>query len=580
MSFDPVDDDDDTGNDVVISKGPCPHCGGSKSLVVYADGHEHCYGAGCDHFKPATGATTGKRQERAGGASEALLDPLKYPSPFAALSTRRLDTKTLLKYGVFSASVNSKPVQVYPYFDMEGQPAGQKLRFPGKEFTFLKAEGAPGLAQCQLFGRQVYGDKYDRQVVITEGELDALSVAQAIDFKTAVVSVPTGSQSAAKALKANYLWLDRFKEIILWFDDDEAGRLAVAECAPLFKVGKVRLAKVNGYKDASDVLQANRPGDIQSAIYAAVGWRPAGIVNAADNSSDVTKPTEEDHAFSYSWPWPKVNDAFGPQLPGQVTYHVAGTGVGKSTALAEIEIDLLRQGAKIFHMGLEDTRRDAKLRLMTIKFGQRLDINPLSDEEMKRMHDELFGSRQVELFDPETAEWTLEALNGYIRYAAKGLDCQLGFIDPLTFLSAGLAAGEDERRALDSASRDVAAMSKELGIHLHIAHHLRRPMGTSHEEGAPTSLNEVRGSGGIANFATFVLGHERNGQASGDDWLLTQLRGLKNRPRSKTGVLDVLRYSLDTGRLTVTNDTFPEAGKGGGHQSKDKDGFAPVSDDY
>ena len=40
--------------------------------------------------------------------------------------------------------------------------------------------------------------------------------------------------------------------------------------------------------------------------------------------------------------------------------------------------------------------------------------------------------------------------------------------------------------------------------------------GTPYEEGAPTSLNQGRGSGGIANFASIVIGHERNTQAEGD----------------------------------------------------------------
>jgi hypothetical protein len=40
---------------------------------------------------------------------------------------------------------------------------------------------------------------------------------------------------AAKVLKANYLWLDRFEEIVLWFDNDEPGQAAADECARLLK---------------------------------------------------------------------------------------------------------------------------------------------------------------------------------------------------------------------------------------------------------------------------------------------------------------------------------------------------------
>lgn len=474
------------------------------------------------------------------------------------------------RYGYFIAGFNGQSVQVAPYYDQNDEPAAQKIRFADKTFAVLP-KGA-NLNTMRLFGHHVFGDKHDRKVVVTEGELDAMSVGHAVDFKFPCVSVNGGAAGAVKCIKANYLWLDRFEEIILWFDDDEPGRDAVEECAKLFSVGKVRIAKApKGFKDASDLLQANRPGDITNAIYMASAWRPAGIVNAADSVADVLAPTADTpNSWSYSWPWQEVQDMLGPILPGQVTYHVAGTGIGKTTGIAEIEYALLRQDRhlKIAHMGFEDTRRDVKLRLLSIHTSQRLDINPLPDEQMAVLHKEVFDGRQVEMFDPETAEWTVDAILGYVRYCAKALDCRIVFIDPLTFIAAGLSLGDDERRALDKASRDIAAMAKELGVHIQVTHHLRRPEGTAHEEGAATSLNEVRGSGGIANFASFVIGHERNQQAEGDGALVTQLRALKNRPRSHTGPMVALLYSPATGRLQKTDLQFPGAGTGkgkGGH---------------
>jgi twinkle protein len=468
--------------------------------------------------------------------------------------------------------------------DDQGEVASQKLRFtPKDDFPVLKREGSPGLQKLQLFGRPVYGDRYDRRVVITEGELDAMSVAQATDFKFAVVSVNTGAGGAVPCLKHNYLWLDRFNEIILWFDDDEAGRDAVEECAKLFKVGKVKIAKgPPGTKDASDLLKAGRPGDIQTAVFSAVSWRPKGIVNASANEDDVCAPRADDtaHSWKYTWPWEALNEMLGPMLPGQVCYHVAGTGIGKTTGIAEIEHHLLEQGCKIAHMGFEDTRRDVKLRLLSIRVSERLDIEPRPDDKMRDLHREVFGSGQVELFDPETAEWTVDAILGYVRYAAKALDCRVIVLDPLSFIAAGLDAATDERKALDKVSRDLAALAKELGVHLQVTHHLSRPEGVAHEEGAATSLNQVRGSGGIANFATIVIGHERNQQADGRQSLVTQLRALKNRPRSRTGPMLALAYDFDTGRLLTTNLEFPGPGKGRKGKQSTSFGHLPASDDY
>lgn len=514
-----------------------------------------------------------------GPGESALLSPQGTGDPFPHLTKRGLRPETLKRYGYFIAPYKGQPVHVAPYFDQQGELVCQKLRFPDKSFAVLKARpDVPAINECLLFGRQVYGDKYDKRVVITEGELDAMSVGQELGFGIPSLSINGGSKAAAKAIKANWLWLDRFEEIILWFDDDEPGLTAAQECAQLFAVGKVKLAKLEGCKDASDALQQGRAGEVKPAVFAATAWRPAGIVNAADNYKDVCAPTEDDeHAWAYNWPWKDVQDTLGPMLPGQVTYHVAGTGIGKTTGIAEIEYDLLKQGCKIAHMGFEDTRRDVKLRLLGIEANKRLDVALLPDEEMRKLHDKVFGSRQIEMFDPETAEWTVDAILGYVRYCAKALDCRVIFIDPLSFIAAGMSLSDDERRALDKASRDLAAMAKELGVHLQITHHLTDPRdGKGHNEGASSSLNQIRGSAGMGNFATFVIGHERNQQAEGDQFLLTQLRSLKNRPRSITGPMAVLRYSMETGRLTPTQEPFPgkgdsDGGKGGrskssGHQ--------------
>ena len=578
------------GHDEVVSKGPCPECSTEFGNVTYLDGHAHCFA--CKHTTPGpkdggAGAGEGQRKQPSGGAGGGgharggLLLSRDQSHPFAPLTKRNLTSATLSRFGYFQAGFKGQTVHVAPYFSQDDQPVAQKLRFPNKDFVVLKAEGEGGsLNDCRPFGHHVFGDRYDRKVVVCEGEIDAMTVAQVTDFKFAVVSVNSGAAGAMKFLKKNYLWFDRFQEIILWFDDDEPGQAAVADCAPLFSVGKVRSARAPGFKDASDCLQANKPGDIEAAIYMATAWRPPGIVNAADTVGDVLSPKADDPTqWSYNWPWPEVQEMLGPMRPGQVCYHVAGTGIGKTTGIAEIEYDLLRQDPhlKIAHMGFEDTRRDIKLRLLSIHTSQRLDINPLPDDQMAVLHKEVFGSRQVEMFDPETAEWTVDAILGYVRYCVKALDCRVVFIDPLTFIAAGLSLGEDERRALDKASRDIAAMAKELSAHLQVAHHLKRPEGTAHEEGAATSLNEVRGSGGIANFATFVIGHERNQQAEGEQALITQLRALKNRPRSVTGPMVALMYNLETGRLQQTDVQFPGAGKdtkkGGGHSF-------PASDQY
>lgn len=592
------------GHDEVLHKGPCDKCGSSDNLVTYADGHFHCFSPGCNNHgrhNAGTPVEEGEAHEgRPGGtrvphrdkdprhakAASGLLNPGDFPDGFRDLAKRRLKSATLRRYGYFVGRYSGQSVQVAPYYDQQGELSLQKIRWPNKDFTTLKAADHEDLNKCRLFGHQVYGDKFDRMVVITEGELDALSVAQACDFKFPVVSLNGGAAAAAKCLKANYLWLDRFSQIVLYFDDDEPGRLAAEECAKLFKVGKVKIAKAPGFKDASDLLQDDKPGDIEAAVYAASLWRPKGIINARDRSSLILSPDVVTAGWQYPPCMPMLQEMTGGLFRGAVDFHVAGTGIGKSAALAEIKAHLVKQGVKVGDMSFEDTARDSMLRLMSIWANKRLHLIPIPDPEdraaraeydamMARYHQEAFGSGLVEMFDHETAEWGMDAALGYIRYMAKALGCVSIWGDPLSFLIAGYSDTNNIVALIDKAIMELAKLAKELDVHIGFAHHLRRTMGVPHEEGAPTSLNEVRSSGNIPNFASNLIGWERNTQAAGEAWRVTRSRLLKGRRLGRTGVADTLYYGED-GRLIKSPIPFPPVGKPE-EADEHKQSFGPIT---
>ena len=80
--------------------------------------------------------------------------------------------------------------------------------------------------------------------------------------------------------------------------------------------------------------------------------------------------------------------------------------------------------------------------------------------------------------------------------------------------------------------------------------HLRRPSGDKgHEEGVRTTLNQLRGSHGIAQLSDIVIGCERN-QQDEENPDLTTIRVLKNRWTGETGIACSLDYNHETGRLT------------------------------
>jgi twinkle protein len=78
--------------------------------------------------------------------------------------------------------------------------------------------------------------------------------------------------------------------------------------------------------------------------------------------------------------------------------------------------------------------------------------------------------------------------------------------------------------------------------------HLKRPEGKGHEEGAQTSLAQLRGSAAIGQLSDGVIGAERNQQDKLNSHITT-LRGLKNRYAGETGIATYLSYNRETGRL-------------------------------
>jgi twinkle protein len=132
---------------------------------------------------------------------------------------------------------------------------------------------------------------------------------------------------------------------------------------------------------------------------------------------------------------------------------------------------------------------------------------------------------------------------------AKALDCKFIVLDHISMIVSSQEFG-DERKALDEVMTKLRTLVQETDIALIVVSHLRRPDGKGHEEGAVTSLAQLRGSGSIAQLSDMVLGLERDSQ--NEDVATrntTTLRVLKNRFVGMTGPACYLYWDKDTGRL-------------------------------
>ena len=196
------------------------------------------------------------------------------------LQKRRISEKVCQKYRIHKDG----DVLRFYYFSESGVLEGCKVKTKDKVFTY------EGTVPGTLFGQHLF-PATGKRVVITEGELDAASCQEAMPGWP-MVSLPSGAAAAKKSVQRAIPWLQGYEEIVLFFDNDDAGRKATEEAASVLPPGKCKIASLpNDYKDASDALVANDSQAIREAIWNAKPYRPDGIVDGKSLLELVTTPT-------------------------------------------------------------------------------------------------------------------------------------------------------------------------------------------------------------------------------------------------------------------------------------------------
>ena len=130
-------------------------------------------------------------------------------------------------------------------------------------------------------------------MTITEGELDAMSVAHMVQskFTNPVVSLPSATPS--KKLWENWAeWLNAFEKIILSVDNDEAGNTLADNIAKLFP-NKVYRVDHRPFKDANEFLQAGKATEFKTAWWNAPKYTPENVLNSTQDFLSLYKDTPE-----------------------------------------------------------------------------------------------------------------------------------------------------------------------------------------------------------------------------------------------------------------------------------------------
>ncbi len=514
---------------------PCDKCGSSDAKAVYDNGSAHCFA--CEAHWHAGDSKASEPVER---------DWTPIQGDYRELTSRGISKETCRFWQYQVTLHNGEPAHVANYRDAKGHLVCQKLRTGDKKFPTLgKGKNKP------LYGQWLWGS--GKYIVITEGELDALSVSQAFENKWPVVSLPDGASSAEAALAQAYEYLDQFENIILMFDMDDPGREAVEKAAAVLPVGKVKVAALPE-KDANEVLKKLGPGPIVKAFWNATPWRPDGIVAGSDFTLERLKSAV---SAGFSIPYPALQGMSYGLRKGEITLITAGSGIGKSTWARELGYHLHQaHGLRIGNVFLEENNTKTAQGYIAIHnnvpLGKlRYDPAILTDEQWREGLHSIIHERMW--FYDHFGSLESKNLLTKLRYLA--VVCKVDFIilDHISIVTSGIeSSSEGERKDIDILMTRLRSLAEETGVGIIAIVHLKRAQGKTFNEGDQISLNDLRGSASLEQLSDNVYGLERDQQDEEQkDYAL--IRSLKIRETGDTGEADRLLYDRRTGRLLLAD---------------------------
>lgn len=180
-----------------------------------------------------------------------------------------------------------------------------------------------------------------RRIVITEGQVDALSMLVALPHDVTVISLPNGSNNMSfdpDAWAAVASWYD---EVVIATDGDAPGQQAAAAIAKRVGYHKARtVIWPDGCKDANDVLLRHGPDMLRRVVDNAMAPPVEGVLTADDMLPHITRKLDE---------WPEQRRANSGMVAldemvrvahGELVLITGVPGHGKSTFIDQWTVGL------------------------------------------------------------------------------------------------------------------------------------------------------------------------------------------------------------------------------------------------
>jgi len=555
----------------LVSRSQCPECQAkgkdlhSSNLHNYADGSIHCHACGYHNYKNS------KQNFK---EAEPIQKIMFNQSDFNKLDFNSHPWKPFIHKGFLKKSgtrisyntTTGFPEGVhYPYYHpTTHKQLAEKVRLPPDSEPRFYCKGR--LAECGLY-RQNITSPHGRMLIITEGEDDADALDHLLrragkDYN--IVSLPNGANlkgTTDKQVLAQDDYLSSFETVVFCLDNDEAGTAtAVGMAEWLCNRTKVKICPVTGFKDAYELLESCQGIPEQevlagkaftSSLWNTQEYRPDDVIDGRNLTvADIKRPP----LIGYPLPWPELQQMLKGFRPGEITLLCAGPGVGKSTLSRAIAYHFRKNiHLNIANIFLEDGWQKAAQAYVAYDWKIPLHVlrsNPdiLTDDQVAQSMKELFWNGGI-YFHKHWGSIQRSRLISKLRYYALSCKCLIGILDHLSIVISGNES-RDERKDIDILMTRLAGLTVETQMHvLAIVHLKRKGQGQSFNEGAPISINDLRGSSSLEGLSDNIIAAERDQQAQGTKGDTLCLRLLKNREIGTLGPCGSLYYQAETGLL-------------------------------
>lgn len=381
---------------------------------------------------------------------------------------------------------------VFPFLTPEGELAMVKVRE-----AVDGAKPKPTAANCEpiLFGWQAIPNDA-RDIVITEGEIDALSMAA---YGYPALSVPFGGGGGKKQgnwIESEFERMDRFERIYLALDMDDEGDAAADEIAN--RLGRHRCLRVTlPKKDANECLMAGiQQESIVEAINNAEHLDPDGLRWASHFADGVVAlfwPQPGVHQ-GYTTPYKKLGDKLMFR-PAEITIWTGASGAGKSQILNDCIPHWVQEGSRICLSSLEMKPAQTLKRLCKQVIGTDRPSEPAIRYALQWLDQ---GLLLYEL----TGKQKLDALLEVFDYARAKYGCDQFVIDSLMRL--GIAS--DDYNAQEAVVFQLVDWTIANNVHVHLVAHSRK----GEKGGGPQETEDIKGAMEIGANAFNILSVWRN----------------------------------------------------------------------